>query len=138
MTLLVDTSVWSLAFRRDRPADTPEVLALAAALAGSEAVATTGIVLLELLRGVVPAAVRGQIIDRFGALELIEPGLAQYAAAAALANDCRAAGVQVGTIDALLASIAITYDLTLLTTDKDFRHIARVAPLKVWAAAADV
>jgi hypothetical protein len=28
MTLLVDTSVWSLAFRRDRPSTAPEVQAL--------------------------------------------------------------------------------------------------------------
>jgi len=132
VTLLVDTSVWSLAFRRDRPSGAPEVRALAGALAGNETVATTGIVLLELLRGVVPPKVRAQILDRFEALELISPDLADYAAAAELGNVCRAAGVQVGTIDALLASIAITYELTLLTTDIDFRHIAGVAPLRIW------
>ena len=32
MTLFVDTSVWSLALRRDAPVDAPEVDALTAAL----------------------------------------------------------------------------------------------------------
>jgi len=51
MTLLVDTSVWSLAFRRDAPASGPEVLALRAAIDGGDAIVTTGMVLQELLQG---------------------------------------------------------------------------------------
>lgn len=43
MTLLVDTSVWSLAFRRDGPAREPEVAALSATLLGDEIVVTTGL-----------------------------------------------------------------------------------------------
>ena len=57
MSLLVDTSVWSLALRRDAPADVPEVRALRDALAGGEIVATTGVILQELLQGVVPERV---------------------------------------------------------------------------------
>lgn len=49
MTLLVDTSVWSLALRRDAPPEVPDVEALKRALAGTELVATTGPILQELL-----------------------------------------------------------------------------------------
>jgi predicted nucleic acid-binding protein len=49
--LLVDTSVWSLALRRDVKATEPEVDALKEALAGSDVVVTTGLVLQELLQG---------------------------------------------------------------------------------------
>jgi predicted nucleic acid-binding protein len=41
--------------------------------------------------------------------------------------------VQVGTIDALLAQLCLRHDLTLLTTDRDFHHIARLVPLPVWS-----
>ena len=41
VTLLVDTSVWSLALRRDVKVTEPEVDALKAALAGSDVVVTT-------------------------------------------------------------------------------------------------
>jgi predicted nucleic acid-binding protein len=51
VTLLVDTSVWSLALRRDVKATEPEVEALKTALAGSDVVVTTGLVLQELLQG---------------------------------------------------------------------------------------
>ena len=45
MTLLVDTSVWSLALRRNVEVATKEVVALRAAIEGSDAVVTTGLVL---------------------------------------------------------------------------------------------
>jgi predicted nucleic acid-binding protein len=45
MTLLVDTSVWSLALRRDVEVATKEVVALREAIEGSDAVVTTGLVL---------------------------------------------------------------------------------------------
>jgi len=51
MTLLVDTSVWSLALRRDRSTAEPQVRALADALTGADVVVTTGLVLQELLQG---------------------------------------------------------------------------------------
>ena len=51
MTLLVDTSVWSLAFRRDGESSAPEVVALRSALASGEPVAITGLILQELLQG---------------------------------------------------------------------------------------
>jgi predicted nucleic acid-binding protein len=49
VSLLVDTSVWSLALRRDAPPDVPEVRVLRDALAGGEIVATTGVILQEPL-----------------------------------------------------------------------------------------
>jgi predicted nucleic acid-binding protein len=67
--LLVDTSVWSLALRRDAPPDVPETRELRDALAGGEIVATTGVILQELLQGVVPQRARTQIIEMFAVLE---------------------------------------------------------------------
>ena len=51
MSLLVDTSVWSLAFRRDAEASTQAVEVLRSALEGADQVFTTGLVLQELLQG---------------------------------------------------------------------------------------
>jgi predicted nucleic acid-binding protein len=42
-------------------------------------------------------------------------------AAAEIRNVCRRRGIQIGTIDALFIQLCQRYDLTLLTTDKDFR-----------------
>jgi len=53
-------------------------------------------------------------------------------AAAELRNKCRRAGVQVGTIDALIAQLCIRHDLVLLSTDKDFKLASAHCALRVW------
>lgn len=136
MTLLVDTSVWSLALRRDVEATEPEVQELKDALFGADVVVTTGLVLQELLQGFLAAKAQTQIVQRFSALPLLQPDRDDHIGAAALRNTCRQAGVQIGTIDALLAQLAIRHDLTLLTTDKDFTHAAKHCALRVWPAKA--
>lgn len=136
MTLLVDTSVWSLALRRDVEANAPEVLDLKDALFGSDVVVTTGLVLQELLQGFSGAKAQAQIVERFAALPLLQPDREDHIHAASLRHACRKHGVQVGTVDALLAQLCIRYDLTLLTTDQDFTHAAKHCPLRVWPAKA--
>jgi predicted nucleic acid-binding protein len=136
VTLLVDTSVWSLALRRDVEAAEPEVHELKDALFGADVVVTTGLVLQELLQGFSGPKAQSQIVERFAALPLIQPDRDDHIGAAALRNACRQAGVQIGTIDALLAQLAIRHDLTLLTTDKDFTHAAKHCALRVWPAKA--
>jgi predicted nucleic acid-binding protein len=132
VTLLVDTSVWSLAFRRDRAPAAPEVGALRDALEGAEIVVTTGLVLQELLQGFAGPRARRDIIERFAALPLLNPDRQDHIDAAELRNRCRRAGVQVGTIDALLAQLCIHHSLTLLTTVNDFVRAASHCPLRVW------
>ena len=136
MTLLVDTSAWSLAFRRDVEATEPEVQELRDALFGVDVVVTTGLVLQELLQGFAGAKAQAQIIDRFAALPLLQPDRDDHIGAAALRTSCRRSGVQIGSIDALLSQLAIRHDLTLLTTDKDFTHAAKHCALRVWQAKA--
>ncbi len=132
MSLLVDTSVWSLALRRDAPPDALEVRALRHALAGGDIVATTGVILQELLQGVVPDRVRGQITETFAALEYLAPSRDDHVAAAGVRNDLHAAGVRVGTIDALIAHLAMVGGHALLTTDKDFHLAADHVDLRLW------
>lgn len=134
MRLLVDTSVWSLALRRDAEGKEPEVVALREALLGSEQVFTTGLVLQELLQGFARPKARARILERFAALALLQPDREDHIAAAELRNRCRRADLQLGTIDALLARLCIRYDVTLLTTDKNFLLAAGKIPLRVWPA----
>ncbi len=132
MTLLVDTSVWSLAFRRDLKSTAPPVVALRAALGGSESIVTTGLILQELLQGFTGPRARNQIVERFTALPMLVPERRDYIEAAELRNLCRRAGVQLGTSDALLAQLCLRHELTLLSTDGDFTMAARHCPLRVW------
>jgi len=132
VTLFVDTSVWSLAFRRDAASTAAEVAVLRQALESGDTIVTTGLILQELLQGFSGPRARKDIIDRFGALPLIGPDRQDHIDAAELRNRCRRAGAQTGAIDALLAQLCIRHALTLLTTDKDFVHVAAHCPLQVW------
>jgi predicted nucleic acid-binding protein len=133
LTLFVDTSVWSLVFRRDRPASTAEAQGLAAAIDSGETILTTGLVVQELLQGFEGPRARDQLLDRFSDLPLLIPDRQDHVRAADLRNRCRRAGIQIGTIDALLAQLCVRHDLTMLTCDRDFVQIAHHTPLKLWA-----
>jgi predicted nucleic acid-binding protein len=136
LTLFVDTGVWSLAFRRDMPASAHERLKLVRAIEAGEELVTTVLVLQELLQGFPGPRVRTQILDRFAALRLLIPDRRDHIDAAELRNKCRRGGTQIGTIDALLAQLCLRRDLTMLTSDRDFRDIARHCALKLWTAPA--
>jgi predicted nucleic acid-binding protein len=77
---------------------------------------------------------RDQIVGRFSAFPLLAPDREDHIAAAALRNLCRKRGVQIGTIDALLAQLCVRHELTLLSTDEDFVHMAKHCPLQIWGA----
>ena len=133
MTLFVDTSVWSLALRRDVAPDVPEVAALKLALASGQAIVSIGLVLQELLQGFTGPKQAQNLIERFRSLPMLMPDRQDHIDAATLRNVCRRQGVQAGTIDALLAQLCIRHGLTLLTTDRDFSLIAGVEKgLKIW------
>ncbi len=132
MSLFVDTSVWSLALRRDQPPDVPEIGALQQVLAGGELVTTTGLVYQELLQGFHGPRDQEGIVAHFGTLPFLTPDRHDHLEAAQLRNRARRRGVQVGTIDAILAQLCIRYELRLLTTDADFARIAEHEPLERW------
>ena len=134
MSLLADTSVWSLALRRDVAQLVPDVVALGYALERGQRVFVTGLILQELLQGFSGPKARDQIIARLSALPLLTPELQDHIEAAELRNQCRRSGVQIETVDALLAQLCIKHDLTMLATDKDFSFIAKHSALKLWKA----
>lgn len=123
-----------MAYRRDTPAELPQVRVLRCALTSGDAVATTGMILLELLRGFVPAAAQETIRTAFDALEFIDPPGTAVSRPPAVANACRRAGVQIGSVDPLVAQLAIAGDHTLLTTDNDVHLAARHTELRLWGA----
>jgi len=132
--LFVDTSVWSLALRRDVKSPEPAVERLRQALETGEGVFTTGLVLQELLQGFSGPKARDAIVARFGALPFLVPDRADHVEAAELRNACRRKGIHVGTIDALLAQLCRRHDLIMLTTDRGFELMTAHVDLRLWAS----
>ena len=134
MSLLVDTSVWLLALRRDVEQSAPEVLALRHALLGADQVFTTGLVLQELMQGFAGPKDRVQLVERLSALAFLQPVKDDHLEAAEVRNACRRRGVPIGTMDALLIQLCLRNDLTLLTTDQDFHAAAKHVAFSLWGA----
>ena len=134
MALFVDTSVWSLAFRRDGDQDVPQVKRLRRALEAEEILLATGVVLQELLQGFNGPKARKTLLAHFAAIPMVWPSLDDHVAAADLRNTCRRNGVQCATVDALIAQLCIRTGVEILTTDLDFAYVAKHSVLKVWAA----
>ena len=133
MSLLVDTSVWSLAFRRDSPPTLPEVLELRRGLESGDGIFVTGLILQELLQGFNKPKAQDQIVEHFKSLPFLILEREDHIKAAELRNKCRKKGVQVGTIDALLAQLCIQHDLQMLTTDQDFTCLSNVIRVSIWS-----
>ncbi|MBT3325370.1 MAG: PIN domain-containing protein [Gemmatimonadales bacterium] len=131
MRLLVDTSVWSLAFRNNAPSTLPKIRRLAQALREGEQVFTTGLVLQELLQGFPDDEARDLILERFSVLPHVVPDGRDYVDAAELRRRLASEGLRIGTIDALLAQLCLRHDLTLLTTDLAFNRVAEMTSLSV-------
>jgi len=131
VNVLVDTSVWSLALRRDAPPDIKETQVLARCLERHDVLFSTGFIVQELLQGFRGPKQRERLIEHFSALPLIVPDLQDHIEAATLQITCRRKGIQITTIDALLAQLAIGHDLEFLTADGDFTLMARHLPLRI-------
>lgn len=134
MSMLVDTSVWSLALRRDSEQAEPEVAALRDALLGADQVFTTGLIVQELLQGFAGPRARPELVERLSALAFLQPDRQDHVEAAEVRNSCRRRGVQIGTIDALLIQLCRRHELVLLSTDQDFRAAAKHIEFRLWAA----
>jgi predicted nucleic acid-binding protein len=93
---------------------------------------STRLVLQEVLQGARGTNARDSLISRFSALPLLVPERRDHIAAAELRNECRRAGIQIGTVDALLARLCVRHGLVMLSADQDFRLMAPTAGLTIW------
>jgi len=131
MNYIVDTSVWSLALRRHSQVRSLEVRKLRTLLEEGERIFMVGVILQEILQGIKIKSQFIQIQDAMAFIPILSEKREDYFYAAELYNICRAKGIVAGTIDFLIASIAIRNECSLLTADRDFHHIAKHTKLKL-------
>lgn len=126
--LLVDTSVWVDCFSR-RP--TPHLVESIRTARELGRLATTELVLLELLRGTRSVAEFRQLEEDLLSLHQLTTLSQHWRMATALAFLMGKKGFHPPSTDLLIAAVAVDYDCELLQCDRHFLHIARCAPLQV-------
>ncbi len=131
MTILVDTSVWSLSLRKDGPANHPAVEKLQRLILDAQNIVLLGIILQEILQGFKQAGTFSKVNSYLDAFPLLTLNRSDFVAAAQLRRQATAKGVALSTPDCQIAAAAINHQCHLLTTDHDFSNIAHWAPLQL-------
>lgn len=126
---LVDTSVWIPLLRRS-PADS-SLAQRVAGLIAADAVATSGFVRFEVLRGARDEQHLDHLRTMLDGLHQLPTPEDLWDDAASLGVRMRRAGIVTQSSDLLIAAVALRAGATLLHGDRDFDVIAQHAPLNV-------
>jgi len=127
--ILVDTSVW-IDFFAGR--NQPHVAKLEQLIAESEDLALCGLVLTEILQGIVDDVANRQVRDYLRPLVMLPMSEEVSVRAADIYRQLRKQGITIRkTNDCLIAATALEHECRLLHHDKDFVPIERHFPLRV-------
>lgn len=130
MNVVVDTSVWSLALRRAKRVNDVATAELGE-LVREGRVVMLGPVRQELLSGVKVRRQFELLREHLRSFPDLLLGQEDYEEAASSFNRCRELGIQGSNTDFLICAAALRRDLSIYTTDGDFRHYAKVLKLEL-------
>ena len=134
MRVLVDTPIWSFAFRTKNEAFAHHVEQLKALIA-DQRVVIIGAIRQEVLSGYSDfekfETLRNQL-QYFENAAIIDE---DYVQAAVFYNLCRKKGVQGSHVDFLICAVAVRLDVEIYTTDKDFLNYQTHLPIKLYRGA---
>ena len=136
MNTLVDTSIWSLALRRKtRDLSSPEKILVTelVELVKEGRARILGVIRQELLSGIKTPDQYEKLRTTLRSFpdEVLETS--DYEFAAKSSNACRAKGIAVSVVDAMICAISATRDWPIFTTDPDFKNYAGVLGIKLHA-----
>ena len=119
MKVIVDTSVWSLALRRDKQDSPAPVQELRHIIQGHR-VQMIGPIRQEILSGIRSESQFKKLrkhLESFPDLPILTE---DYVTAARFFNHCRSKGIQGSNTDFLICAVAVRNKFSIYTTDKDF------------------
>ncbi|GHS97598.1 hypothetical protein FACS189421_04690 [Bacteroidia bacterium] len=133
MNVLIDTSVWSLVFRRNKPQEKEKKIANALiSLIQDLRIAIIGPVRQELLSGISKQAVFDDLKQKMSVFTDSIIQTADYELAAEYSNICRKHGIQGSHIDFLICAVAVRNGWEIFTEDIDFFNYKEYLPIKLY------
>lgn len=127
MPLLIDASLW-IDFTRARSPQALKRFIAPFILRPDACVAEP--VAFEILRHATPAE-HALLTRQFRTMPTLRSPPDLWPRAADLGRTCRRSGITAGSIDLLIATIAIAHEAEMITFDADFSAIAGVSPLRL-------
>jgi len=124
MKVIVDTSVWSLALRREATESLAPVQELRQ-LIHDHRVQMIGPIRQEILSGIRSESQFGKLRKHLDSFPDLPIQTEDYATAAQFFNRCRSEGVQGSNTDFLICAVAVGNRLSIYTTDKDYELFSK-------------
>lgn len=132
MRVLVDISVWSLAFRKINKSDAEnKIIEYLSAILLDLKVVMIGPIRQEILSGISQQAKFDDMRNKLSILKNWNIETKDYELAAHFYNQGRSKGIQGSHIDYLICAIAVNNDFTILTLDKDFDNYQKFTEIKL-------
>jgi len=125
MKLIVDTSIWSEGLRRREDQVKGRGFVLQELISRGEGIYLMGIILQELLQGIKEQSLFDKIAGYLDPFPIIEIKKRDYVFAANIYNQLKRKGIQISTVDALIAATSINNNCILFTADKDFTFVSK-------------
>lgn len=132
--ILVDTSIWSLALRRERrhlSGAEASIVHHWSELAARGEAALIGAIRQEILSGVRRAEQFEQLRNSLDSYACLRVSLRDHDRAAECFNTCRARGIVPTAIDMLICAVGVNYDLPIFTVDTDYRRYAACISIRL-------
>ena len=134
MNVIVDTPIWSLAFRRREKPINPYVDILRDLIEDGR-VTLLGVVRQEILSGIRHSEQFERLKDLLRAFPNLTLNIKDYELAASYFNICRNKGVQGANTDFLICAAASRRNYEIFTADKDFENFSQLLPISIYKIA---
>ena len=135
MKVLVDTCIWSYAFRRSKPAsEQDQIIRELRQLIRDARVQMAGPIRQEILSGIRDNAQFIVLRDHLRDFPDLETASADHERAAEMFNGLRAKGIQGSNTDFLLCALSERTGMSIFTTDDDFTLFHKHLPIKLHRA----
>lgn len=126
--ILIDTSAWIESFKKTGNKNLQQLIIKSI---DSSQVATTNIIILELLQGCRDKREYAEMKLRLESLELLLANGKVWNIAYNAGYNLKKNGITVPTIDLIIASIAKAYDYTLIHHDRHFKLVTKHLDLSI-------
>ncbi|HEB11894.1 MAG TPA: PIN domain nuclease [Spirochaetales bacterium] len=133
MNVLVDTSIWSLAFRRKKLNHNEKELTVELTHLIEEVRALIiGPIRQEILSGISNSSQHALLKKQLKAFDDVPITTEDYETAAEFHNICRQSGVQGSHIDYLICAVAYRHGTSIFTTDRDFMMFSKHLEIELY------
>jgi len=135
MKVIVDTSIWSLVFRRKKSDLNPtdrNILSNLVELLDDSQIILIGPIKQEILTGISNVSQYNKLKSKLRAFPNLIISNEDYETAAEFYNICRKNGIQGSHTDFLICSVAYNNNFSIFTTDKDFNNYSKYLKLNLF------